>query len=146
VYPQLAELGDLDNAVVTIAFDGGGIATTHASRTCVYGHDIRTEVVGTDGSAFLGSAASAQGITVVTQREARRFPADYRERFADAYRAELAAFVAACKGETDAAGRPGLEDDRRAVAVGVAARSSAVAGVLRKVGVDWPWPEHPAPP
>jgi predicted dehydrogenase len=145
VYPELVELGDLDNAVVTIAFDRGGIATTHVSRTCVYGHDIRTEVVGTEGSAFVGNAASAEGVTVVTRGGATRFPADYRERFAEAYRAELAAFVTACAGGTDDPCRPGLEDDRRAVAVGVAARSGAVAGVARTVGADWAWPDATAP-
>jgi predicted dehydrogenase len=145
VYPELTQLGDLDNAIVTVAFDGGAMATTHASRTCVYGHDIRTEVVGTDGSAFVGNAASTRGVTVVTKGQATEFPADYRERFANAYRAELDAFVAACTGRTNGTEHPSLDDDRRAVAVGVAARSSAVAGVPRKVGVDWPWPEDPAP-
>jgi predicted dehydrogenase len=137
VYPELADQGDLDNAAVTICFDRGGVATTHVSRTCTFGHDIRTEVVGSEGSAFVGNAASRGGVTVVTGRDAARFPADYRERFADAYRAELAAFVAACSG--DGPRGPGLEDDRRAVTVGVAARSSAIAGVPRQVGVDWPW-------
>ena len=65
------------------------------------------------------------------------FPQDYRELFKDAYAAELAAFVAACAGE----GPPGpsLIDDRRAVAIGVAARASAVAGRPLEVGPDWPW-------
>jgi predicted dehydrogenase len=143
VYPELEELGDLDNAVVTVTFAGGAIASTHVSRTCAYGHDVRMEVVGTEGSAFVGNAASAPGVTVVTERDASRFHADYRGLFADAYRAELAAFVSVCTGESDASGHPGLVDDHRAVAVGVAARSSAVAGVPRAVGVDWPWLEEP---
>ena len=137
VHPELLELGDLDNAVVTTRFDGGGVATTHVSRTCAFGHDIRTEVVGTDGSVLLGNDASRNGVTVVTGRDAARFPVDYRERFAAAYRAELAAFVASCTG--DGTGVPGLADDRRAVAIGVAARSSAVAGEPRTVGADWAW-------
>jgi scyllo-inositol 2-dehydrogenase (NAD+) len=137
VYPELAPAGDLDNAVVTIRFDAGGIATTHVSRTCAYGHDIRAEVVGTEGSAFLGNASSRDGVTVVTGTDAASFPLDYRERFSSAYREELAAFAAVCAGEERPL--PGLEDDRRAVAVGVAARSSAVAGVARATGVDWPF-------
>jgi predicted dehydrogenase len=141
VYPELEAMGDLDNAVVTITFDGGGIATTHVSRTCAFGHDIRTEVVGTDGSALLGNAASGDGVTVVTGTSSTQFPVDYRERFADAYRAELEAFVAACDG--GASPVPGLDDDRSAVAIGVAARASAVDGVPRAVGVDWPWAGHP---
>ena len=138
VYPDLADLGDLDNALVTIRFAGGGLASTHVSRTCVYGHDIRCEVVGTDGSVLVGNAASADGVLLRQSGDARLFPADYRGRFADAYRAELAAFVAACAGEGPRG--PGLEDDARAVAIGVAARASAVAGRPLEVGPDWPWP------
>lgn len=141
VYPELEHLGDLDNASVTISFDQGGIATTHVSRTCAFGHDIRTEVVGTEGSALIGNAASRPGVVVVTSKDRSEFPGDFRERFADAYRAELEAFVAACTG--DGPHGPSLDDDRRAVAVGVAARSSAVARVPRAVGVDWLWEVDP---
>jgi predicted dehydrogenase len=137
VYPELELLGDLDNGCVTTSFDQGGIATTHVSRTCAYGHDIRTEVVGTEGSALIGNAASRPGVAVVSSRDRTEFPVDFRERFADAYRAELAAFVAACNG--DGPRGPGLDDDLRAVAIGVAARSSSVARVPRAVGVDWKW-------
>ena len=138
VYPELLELGDLDNALVTIRFDGGGLASTHVSRTCVYGHDIRCEIVGTDGSVLVGNAASRERVLVLQSGDAPRFPADYRERFTDAYRAELAAFVAACTGEGPRG--PGLDDDARAVAIGVAARASAVAGQPLEVGPDWKWP------
>jgi myo-inositol 2-dehydrogenase / D-chiro-inositol 1-dehydrogenase len=138
VYPELEELGDLDNAAVTVRFDGAGIAALHISRTCAWGHDVRVEVVGDEGSVLIGNAASASGVTVMTASASEGFPQDYRELFADAYAAELAAFAAACRGE----GPPGpdLEDDRRAVAIGVAARASAVAGRPLEVGPDWPWP------
>jgi predicted dehydrogenase len=137
VYPELEALGDLDNAVVTIRFDGGGLAVTHVSRTCAFGHDIRCEVVGTEGSVLIGNAASRYGVSVVRRRDAPSFPQDYRERFADAYRAELEAFLAACRGGERG---PSLDEDRRAVAIGVAARASALAGQPLAVGPDWPWP------
>ncbi len=137
VYPALEALGDTDNAVVTIRFDRGGIAATHVSRTCAFGHDIRAEVVGTDGSVLIGNAASRDGVTMLTAGERAAFPQDYRERFADAYRAELAAFVTACAGGGPPG--PGLEADRRAVAIGVAARASALDAEPRAVGPDWPW-------
>ena len=137
VYPELDRLGDLDNACVTTSFDRGGIATTHVSRTCAFGHDIRTEVVGTEGSALIGNSASKPGVAVVVSGNRSEFPVDFRERFADAYRGELAAFVAACSGDGPLG--PDLGDDRRAVETGVAARASAVDGVVRAVGVDWPW-------
>jgi myo-inositol 2-dehydrogenase/D-chiro-inositol 1-dehydrogenase len=137
VYPELEALGDLDNAAVTVRFDGGGLAAIHVSRTCPWGHDVRAEIVGDEGSVFIGNAASREGVTVMRRADGATFPQDYRELFADAYVAELAAFVAACTGEGPAG--PSLDDDRRAVAVGVAARASAVLGRPLEVGPDWPW-------
>ena len=133
VYPELEALGDLDNALVTIRFDDGGLAVTHVSRTCAYGHDIRCEVVGSEGSVFVGKAGG-----VLTAAERGRFPQDFRERFADAYRDELAAFVETCRGGERRGAGPA--EDRRAVEIGIAARASAVAGEPRAVGPDWPWP------
>jgi myo-inositol 2-dehydrogenase / D-chiro-inositol 1-dehydrogenase len=137
VYPELEALGDLDNAAVTVRFDDGGVAALHISRTCPWGHDVRVEVVGDDGSVFIGNASSRAGVTVMRRAAGAAFPQDYRELFADAYAAELAAFVAACTDEGPAG--PGLSEDRRAVTVGVAARASAVLGRPLEVGPDWPW-------
>jgi scyllo-inositol 2-dehydrogenase (NAD+) len=135
VYPELEALGDLDNAAVTVRFDGGGIAALHISRTCPWGHDVRAEVVGDEGSIFVGEPAPGR---IATRTDAPGFPQNYRELFGAAYAAELEAFVAAVAGG-DPAGA-GLDDDRRAVAVGVAARASAVAGRPLVVGTDWSWP------
>ena len=132
VYPELEALGDLDNALVTIRFAGGGAAVTHVSRTCAYGHDVRCEIVGSAGSVFVGEAGG-----VLTADDRPRFPQDFRDRFADAYRAELAAFVDACRGGPRLGA--GLDEDRLAVEIGVAARASAVDGEPRAVGPDWPW-------
>ena len=137
VYPELAELGDLDNALVTIRFARGGIALTHVSRTSPFGHDIRCEVVGSEGSVFVRGAGDGAA-TVLGRADAHRFPADYRGRFAAAYLAELDGFVRACR--RDGPARPTLEDDHRAVATGIAARASAVAARPLAVGTDWPWP------
>ena len=138
VYPELEALGDLDNAAVTVRFDAGGTALLHISRTCPWGHDVRAEVVGDEGSVLIGNAASRAGVTLMTRADGATFPQDYRELFTDAYAAELAAFAAACTGEGPPG--PGLDDDRRAVTVGVAARASAVAERPLEVGPDWPWP------
>jgi scyllo-inositol 2-dehydrogenase (NAD+) len=137
VYPALAALGDLDNAVVTIRFQRGGLAATHVSRTSAFAHDIRCEIVGSAGSVFVRGAGDGDAV-LLGRADNERFPSDYRARFADAYLAELGAFVLACTGE----GTPGptLDDDRKAVAVGVAARASALDGRPLAVGTDWPWP------
>jgi len=135
VFPELAELGDLDNAAVVVRFDGGTFASLHISRTCPWGHDVRAEIVGDEGSLFVGNPPPG---SPATRADAAAFPQDYRELFRDAYAAELRAFVDACRGEAPRG--PGLAEDRRAVAVGIAARASAVAGEPRAVGRDWPWP------
>jgi predicted dehydrogenase len=136
VYPELSGLGDLDNGVVTIRFARGGIAATHVSRTSSFGHDIRCEVVGSEGSVFVRGAGDGSS-DLIGRADVGRFPPDYRARFADAYVAELTAFVAACTGAGPTG--PTLEDDRRAVATGIAARASAVRGQPLAVGPDWPW-------
>jgi predicted dehydrogenase len=136
VHPELAELGDLDNAAVTIRFAGGGLAVTHVSRTSTFGHDIRCEVVGSDGSVFVRGPGDGAAPSL-GRPDAERFPADYRARFEAAYAAELEAFARACVGEVEPV--PTLADDRRAVAIGISARASAVAGRALAVGSDWPW-------
>jgi predicted dehydrogenase len=137
VYPEFQGMGDLDNAVVTIRFAGGGIAVTHVSRTSPFGHDIRCEVVGSEGSVFVrgpGDGDAAQ----IGREDANRHPADYAARFPDAYVRELQAFVDTCLGEPQRGAT--LADDRKAVAIGIAARASAVAGRPLAVETDWPWP------
>jgi scyllo-inositol 2-dehydrogenase (NAD+) len=137
VYPHLADVGDLDNAVVTIRFAGGGLAVTHVSRTSPFAHDIRCEIAGTEGSVFVRGSGDGEA-AFVGRGDAGRFPSDYSARFADAYRLELQAFVDACLARR--ATGPSLADDAKAVAIGVAARASAVAGRPLAVGGDWPWP------
>jgi myo-inositol 2-dehydrogenase/D-chiro-inositol 1-dehydrogenase len=158
VYPQLLDLGDLDNGVITVSFDGGGIATTHVSRTCAFGHDVRCEILGAEGSIFVGNGAGGSGVTVLDARNSHDFPGDYQVRFRDSYRAELAHFISACAagatgadpGADEAAATDStvtaatLQDDRMAVEIGVAARASAVSDRPLSVGEDYPW--HGAQP
>jgi myo-inositol 2-dehydrogenase/D-chiro-inositol 1-dehydrogenase len=99
---------------------------------------VRVEVVGDEGSVLIGNPVSRPGVTLMRRADGADFPQDYRELFAAAYVAELTAFVAACRGVGPRG--PSLEDDRRAVEIGVAARASAVAGRPLEVGPDWLWP------
>ena len=75
VHRQLLEVGDLDNAIVTVSFDGGGLATSHISRTCAFGHDIRAEIMGSEGSIFVGNGAEGAGVTVLDASSEDRVPA-----------------------------------------------------------------------
>jgi predicted dehydrogenase len=94
-------------------------------------------VLGPDGSIMLAQAATGTGVTVLGAGMEPRFPADCRDRFADAYQAQMDDFAAACRGAQTP--NATLADDRFAVATGVAARASAASGEPLEVGPDWPW-------
>jgi myo-inositol 2-dehydrogenase / D-chiro-inositol 1-dehydrogenase len=132
---------ELDNAHITVAH-GGGVATIHLSRTSTLGMEIRCEVIGPDGSVVLAQAATGGGVTVRSPAAAPGFPADCRDRFADAYQAQMDGFGGACRGEETA--NATLQDDRWALATAVAARASAGRHEPLQIGPDWEW-EHPPP-
>ncbi|MBD5074708.1 scyllo-inositol 2-dehydrogenase, partial [Xanthomonas citri pv. citri] len=53
--PFMEQYGDVDQALTYIEFDSGAAGDVEASRTSPYGHDIRAEVIGTEGSIFIGT-------------------------------------------------------------------------------------------
>jgi myo-inositol 2-dehydrogenase/D-chiro-inositol 1-dehydrogenase len=121
-----ADRGLLDTAVVTVRFGNGAIAVAEATFEAAYGYDVRGEVLGSGGMATMGDGrrsgltfSGAAGRLVETVR-------GDQELFADAYTAELAAFVAAVR----AGSAPPVtgEDARAALAIALAAAESVRAG------------------
>jgi myo-inositol 2-dehydrogenase/D-chiro-inositol 1-dehydrogenase len=99
LHPGLAECGDVDNGLAIVEFEGGARGLFYASRTMAHGHDTTTEVVGTAG--MLGVGLDAQRDRVLMRDAAgvrHRPPVDFFERFGEAFRREMGAFVAACRG------------------------------------------------
>ena len=70
VFAEVAAFGDVDTAVVSLRFASGAIGTVELSRRVAYGEDVRTEVHGTDGSAFIGGLPIAWRIGVRPGRAA----------------------------------------------------------------------------
>ncbi len=131
----ISEAGDFDAAVTTLVGAGGESVTITNSRHSAYGYDQRIEAFGADGLLEVGnvtptlvrsSSASASSVG----EPYRRF---FLERYRDAYELELAAFVAAVRGDL-APGVPGFEDGRAALVLADAAETSAREG--RTVAVD----------
>jgi predicted dehydrogenase len=60
-HPALAEVGDIDSAVVNLRFAGGAIGTVELARSTTYGEDVRTEVLATAGSVCVGDLPLARG-------------------------------------------------------------------------------------
>jgi myo-inositol 2-dehydrogenase/D-chiro-inositol 1-dehydrogenase len=60
-HPDLATVGDVDSAVVNLRFAGGATGTVEMARTTTYGEDVRTEVLATAGSVWVGRVPVAHG-------------------------------------------------------------------------------------
>jgi myo-inositol 2-dehydrogenase / D-chiro-inositol 1-dehydrogenase len=132
VEPEWRDRGLLDTAVVVVRFDNGAMGIAEACFEAAYGYDVRGEVFGSGGMATMGDGrrtgmvySGAAGRLVETVRSDQ-------ELLADAYVAELAAFVAAVRGGTPAP--VGGEDARAALAIALAAAESVRAG--RRVRIE----------
>ena len=53
-YPEMKAIGDIDNAITSLYFTSGALGTIDLSRNGVYGYDIRTEILGTEGTLKIG--------------------------------------------------------------------------------------------
>ena len=94
IHEGLRACGDVDNAVATIEFEGGNIATLYASRTMAHGHESMTEVVGTAGRLTVGANPRLDRVEISDAFGVRNecTPTFY-ERFEEAFLLELQAFV-----------------------------------------------------
>jgi myo-inositol 2-dehydrogenase/D-chiro-inositol 1-dehydrogenase len=86
--------GDIDTAAVTLRTRGGRLAQIANSRRAAFGYDQRIEVCGARGML----AAGNRKVTSVEHATASGYTSDpalpfFLERYADAYRLELDAFV-----------------------------------------------------
>ena len=123
VHEGLREVGDVDNAVATIEFEGGEIATIYASRTMAHGHETLTEIVGTSGRLIVGQNPRINRVEISDAHGVRNecTPTFY-ERFADAFQNEAQAFVDVVR-----EGRPPpltLADATEATRIGIAVTES----------------------
>ncbi|MEZ7898816.1 MAG: Gfo/Idh/MocA family oxidoreductase [Flaviflexus sp.] len=88
-----------DPQFVLMHDENGALHTVQVQVHAQYGYDVRCEVVSERGSAELAAVpALVEESPVVVSRDLTRsapYPADWRPRFADAYRRELQAWVTA---------------------------------------------------
>jgi myo-inositol 2-dehydrogenase/D-chiro-inositol 1-dehydrogenase len=122
VDPNAAALGDVDTAVVSVAFSNGAFGAIDNCRRSAYGYDQRLEVHGSGGLASAGNElSSTMTLADGTGVHAAGLPHFYLDRYADAFVRELQSFGAAIDGgELEVSGRDGLA----AVVAAVAARRS----------------------
>ncbi|MEW5987295.1 MAG: Gfo/Idh/MocA family oxidoreductase, partial [Chloroflexota bacterium] len=126
VFPELRDVGDIDNAVVNLRFASGAVGNVDLSRNARYGYDIRTEVIGSEGSLMIGGLQRTATLLLKPNNVSYDTIPGFVERFADAYAAELRAFVTAVADELPVAVTG--QDARAAAAIGIAATRSLDEG------------------
>jgi myo-inositol 2-dehydrogenase/D-chiro-inositol 1-dehydrogenase len=132
VDPAIGAAGDIDSAMVLLKTASGRMAHINNSRRASYGYDQRVEVHGSAGRLMAGNRTP----TTVELADATAVSADkplhfFLERYADAYRIELAAFLDAVVNGTPMP--VGAEDGRQALVLADAALRSLNEGRPVKV-------------
>jgi myo-inositol 2-dehydrogenase/D-chiro-inositol 1-dehydrogenase len=133
VDPAIGAAGDIDSAMVLLRTASGRMAHINNSRRAAYGYDQRVEVHGSAGRLIAGNRTP----TTVELADAKAVTADkplhfFLERYADAYRIELNAFLGAVEKGTPMP--VGAEDGRQALVLADAALRSLQEGRPVKVG------------
>jgi myo-inositol 2-dehydrogenase/D-chiro-inositol 1-dehydrogenase len=102
--PLFTEYGDVDTAAVVVRFDGGALGVVSNARYNARGYDCRLEVHGFDDSVAAGWDQGAPLRNMDPDNSGPSgFPTGpthhfFMDRFTEAFRTELAAFLAVVKG------------------------------------------------
>lgn len=93
IRPEVAKYNDVVASVVNLKFAHGGIGNVESYVQAVYGYDVRTEIVGSKGSIFVGTLQQTP-VTFLSAHGGNQILADhFLTRFADAYLLEVRDFV-----------------------------------------------------
>jgi scyllo-inositol 2-dehydrogenase (NAD+) len=122
IRPEVAKYGDVVASVVNLKYAQGAIGNVESYVQAMYAYDVRTEIVGSKGSIFVGSLQQMPA-TFLSIHGSNQILADhFLTRFADAYLAEVRDFVRAML--TEQAPRVTGEDGLKALEIAVAAENS----------------------
>jgi myo-inositol 2-dehydrogenase / D-chiro-inositol 1-dehydrogenase len=122
--PEIAAIGDVDSAVVTLRMANGDVlGTISNSRQAAYGYDQRVEVLGSKGAISIGNNYPNTAIISDQQGIRRDLPLHFfLERYTESFINEMNAFLDAVQNDTAV---PVTGDDgRMAVLIALAARRS----------------------
>jgi predicted dehydrogenase len=122
IRPEVAQYGDVVASLVNLSYLRGAIGNIESHVQAIYAYDVRTEIVGSKGSVFVGSLQQAPAVFLSTHGETRPLADHFLTRFADAYLAEVRDFVDNML--HDRPPRVSGEEGLRALAIAVAAENS----------------------
>jgi predicted dehydrogenase len=130
----MAEVGDIDNGIVSLTFADGQLGVVDCSRSAVYGYDIATEILGTQGTLRVGYLRETALLLMQKNQICHDVVPYFMERFEQAYIAQLNDFVEKLQGGQ----APAVEcqDGVASLRIGLAARRSLLE--QREVMLDEP--------
>src|SRR5271169_3201686 len=131
IRPEVARYGDIVAGVVNLKFAHGAIGNIESYVQAVYGYDVRTEIIGSKGSIFVGTLQRTPVTFLTTHGSNKNLADHFLSQFADAYLAEARDFV-----HTMLSDRTPLVtgvDGLRALEIAVAAENSHLQGLPFKV-------------
>ena len=118
-YPELATVGDIDNAVTSLTFASGKLGVVDLSRSGIYGYDIATEILGLEGTLKIGYLRETPVMLLTKNSVAHDTVPYFMERFRDAYTTQLQNFAQNVL--QDRAAPITIDDGLEALRIGVAA-------------------------
>ena len=92
-YPEMASIGDIDNAIATLVFADGRLGVIDLTRNGVYGYDISTELLGDAGTLRVGYLRETPLYTMTKNNVAHDTVPYFMERFERAYTLQLQNFA-----------------------------------------------------
>ncbi len=125
-YPELATVGDIDNAVASLTFTSGKLGVVDLSRSGIYGYDISTEILGLEGTLKIGYLRETPVMLLTKNSVAHDTVPYFMERFRDAYTTQLQNF--AQNVQQDRPAPITIEDGMEALRIGVAATRAQETG------------------
>jgi scyllo-inositol 2-dehydrogenase (NAD+) len=125
-YPELASVGDIDNAVASLTFTSGRIGAIDLSRSGIYGYDISTEILGLEGTLRIGYLRETPLMVLTKNSVAHDTVPYFMERFRDAYTLQLQNFAQNVLHER--AAPVTIEDGMEALRIAVAATRAQQSG------------------
>jgi inositol 2-dehydrogenase len=125
-YPELATVGDIDNAVASLTFASGKLGVVDLSRSGIYGYDISTEILGLEGTLKIGYLRETPVMLMTKNSVAHDTVPYFMERFRDAYTTQLQNF--AQNVQQDRPAPITIEDGMEALRIGVAATRAHETG------------------
>lgn len=91
--PPYREVGDAQEAVLSLRFESGALGSVILGRQAAFGFDLRVEVLGQEGALFIGQQGEVGLVSLSSGEQRAATYGDYWQRLEPAFRSEIRAFL-----------------------------------------------------